>query len=83
MKKIFNEGNKIHSFISSSGSGTVINYGSGSEFLTCYGSGSISTTLAMIRFAIFISCTVISLGNTITLKNTLVHIISTLSLTCM
>ncbi len=29
-----------HNFISSSGSGTVINYGSGSDFLTSYGSGS-------------------------------------------
>jgi hypothetical protein len=39
MKKIFNEGNQIHNFMSSSGSGTVINYGSGSDFLTSYGSG--------------------------------------------
>ena len=29
MKKMFNEGNQIHNFISSSGSGTIINYGSG------------------------------------------------------
>ncbi len=36
---MFNEGNQIHNFISSSGSGTVINYGSGSDFLTSYGSG--------------------------------------------
>jgi hypothetical protein len=35
-------GNQIHNFISSSSSGTVINYGSGSEFLTSYGSGSAS-----------------------------------------
>jgi hypothetical protein len=42
MKKIFNEGNQIHNFISSSGSGTVINYGTGSDFLTSYGSGSTS-----------------------------------------
>jgi hypothetical protein len=34
MKKMLNEGNQIHNFISSSGSGTVINYGSGSGF-TC------------------------------------------------
>ena len=36
----------IHNFISSSGSGTVINYGSGSDFLTSYGSsyGSGSTS---------------------------------------
>ena len=36
MKKIFNEGNQIHNLMSSSGSGTVINYGSG------YSSGSTS-----------------------------------------
>jgi hypothetical protein len=29
-KKMLNDGNQIHNFISSSGSGTVINYGSGS-----------------------------------------------------
>jgi len=39
MKKKINEGNQIHNFMSSSGSGTVINYGSGSDFLTSYGSG--------------------------------------------
>jgi hypothetical protein len=39
MKNIFNVGNQIHNFMSSSGSGTVINYGSGSDFLTSYGSG--------------------------------------------
>ncbi len=46
MKKMFNEGNQIHNFMSSSGSGTVINYGSGSNFLTSYGSrsGSGSTS---------------------------------------
>jgi hypothetical protein len=36
---VFNEGNQIHNFMSSSGSGTVINYGSDSDFLTSYGSG--------------------------------------------
>jgi hypothetical protein len=36
---MFNEGNQIHNFMSSSGSGTVINYGSGSDFLTSYRSG--------------------------------------------
>jgi hypothetical protein len=38
---MFNEGNQIHNFMSSSGAGTVINYGSGSasDFLTSYGSG--------------------------------------------
>jgi hypothetical protein len=43
---MFNEGIQIHNFMSSSGSGTVINYGSGSDFLTSsgsgYGSGSTS-----------------------------------------
>ncbi len=39
MEKLFKEGNQIHNFMSSSGSGTVINYGSDSEFLTSYGSG--------------------------------------------
>jgi hypothetical protein len=43
-EKMLNKGNQIHNFISSSGSGTVINYGSGSDFLTCYGSGSCSTS---------------------------------------
>jgi hypothetical protein len=37
-KKMLNEGNQIHNLISSSGSGTVINYGSSSDFLTSYGS---------------------------------------------
>ncbi len=41
---MLNEGNQIHNLISSSGSGTVINYGSGSDFLTSYGSGSGSTS---------------------------------------
>ena len=45
-EKMLNEGNQIHNFISSSGSGSVINYGSGSDFLTsyssCSGSGSKS-----------------------------------------
>ncbi len=42
MQKMVNEGNQIHNFKSSSGSGTVINYGSGFDFLTSYGSGSAS-----------------------------------------
>jgi hypothetical protein len=37
---MLNEGNQIQNFISSFGSGTVINYGSGSNFLTSYDSGS-------------------------------------------
>jgi hypothetical protein len=44
MNKILNEGNQLNNLISSSGSGTVIKYGSGSDFLTCYGSGSGSTS---------------------------------------
>ena len=44
MRKMFNEGNQIHNLISSSGSGTVSNYGSGSDFLTSSGSGSGSTS---------------------------------------
>jgi hypothetical protein len=42
MKKMFNEGNQIHNFMSSSCSGSVIKYGSGSgsDFLTSYSSGS-------------------------------------------
>jgi hypothetical protein len=54
---MLNEGNQIHNLISSSGSGTVINYGSGygSDFLTSYGSGSGSTTLKIrqINYARF------------------------------
>jgi hypothetical protein len=42
MIKMLNEGSQIYNFISSSGSGTGINYGSGSDFLTSYGSGSTS-----------------------------------------
>jgi hypothetical protein len=37
---MLSEGNQIHHLISSSGSGTVIDYGSGSDFLKSYGSGS-------------------------------------------
>ncbi len=44
---MFNEGNQIHNFMSSSGSGTVINYGSGSDFLTSYGSGSTSQKITV------------------------------------
>jgi hypothetical protein len=43
---MLNEGNQIHIFLSSSGSGTVNNYdsGSGSDFLTRYSSGSDFTS---------------------------------------
>ncbi len=40
MNKLFNEANQIHNFMFSSSGGTVIDYGSGSDFLTSYGSGS-------------------------------------------
>ncbi len=36
---MLNAGNQIHYFIYTSGSGTVINFGSGSNFLTSYNSG--------------------------------------------
>jgi hypothetical protein len=47
MKNILNEENQIHNFISSSGSGTIINYGSGSDFLKSYGSGSASQNVTV------------------------------------
>jgi hypothetical protein len=51
---MFNEGNQIHNFMSSSG--TIINYGSGSgsDFLTSYGSGSGSgSTTLLFLWVIF------------------------------
>jgi hypothetical protein len=39
---MLNKGNQIHNLISSSGSRTVLNYGSGSDYLTSYCSGSTS-----------------------------------------
>jgi hypothetical protein len=39
---MFNGGKQMYNFMSSFGSGTVIKYGSGSDFLTSYGSGSTS-----------------------------------------
>ncbi len=50
---MLNERNQIHNFISSSGSETVINYGSGSDFLTSSGSGSGSTTLMRRHYQFF------------------------------
>jgi hypothetical protein len=43
---MLSEGNQIHNFTSSSNSGTVANYDSGSDFdlLTCYGYGSGSAS---------------------------------------
>ncbi len=46
---MLNEGNQIQNFISSSGSGTVINYGSGSDFLTSYGAGSGSGSTMLVE----------------------------------
>jgi hypothetical protein len=43
-EKVFNDGNLIHNFISSSGSGTVIRCGSVSYFVTQLRSGSGSTS---------------------------------------
>ncbi len=37
-EKILNEGKQIHNFISGSGSGAIINFGSVSDFLTSFGS---------------------------------------------
>ncbi len=45
---MFNEENQIHKFLSCSGSGTVINYGSGSDFVTSYGSGSTSQKVTVL-----------------------------------
>ncbi len=45
---MLNEENQIHNFISSSGSGTVINFGPGSDFLTSYGSGSTSQNVTVL-----------------------------------
>ncbi len=53
-KKMLNEVNQIHNFISSSGSGTVINYGSGSGFLTSY--GKIYFTWENKIFTYFCTC---------------------------
>ncbi len=46
---MLNEGNQIHNIISSSGSGTEINYGSGSDFLTSSGSGSTTLSIGYCR----------------------------------
>jgi hypothetical protein len=52
MKKMLKEGNQIHNFISSSDSKTVINYGSGSDFLTSYDSGSASQKVTVPTVAV-------------------------------
>jgi hypothetical protein len=45
---MLSEGNQIHNFISSSGSGNVINYGSGSDFLTSSGSTRQKVTVPTV-----------------------------------
>jgi hypothetical protein len=45
---MLNEGKQIYNFIYSSGSGTVNNYGSGSDFLTNSGSTSQNVTVPTV-----------------------------------
>jgi hypothetical protein len=59
-EKMFNEGNQIHNFMSSSGSGTVINYGSGSDFFTSYGSGSTSQKVTVLTVPVPQHCSFVS-----------------------
>ncbi len=47
MQNMLNEGNQIHNFVSSSGSGSVIYYSSSFDFLTSYGSGSTSQKITV------------------------------------
>ncbi len=54
VKKTLNDGNKIHNFISSSGSGTVINYGSGSD-LQVTGPVPLVKKLRFLRFRFHIA----------------------------
>ncbi len=49
MKKILHKRKQIHNFISSSDSRTVIKYGSGSNFLTTYGSASQKVTVPKVQ----------------------------------
>ncbi len=55
MKKKLNEGNQIYNFISCSGSGTIINYGSGSDFLTNNGSGSTSQKVTVPKVPVLVT----------------------------
>ncbi len=50
VKVLSNEGNQINNFIYSSDSGTVINYVSGSDFLTCLVSVPLVKKLWLLRF---------------------------------
>ncbi len=65
---MLNEGNQTHSLISSSSSGTLINYGSGSDFLASYGSGSGSASQKVTVLTVPFS----GFGST-TLKMTLIR----------
>jgi hypothetical protein len=60
----------IHNFISSSGSGTVINYGSGSDFLTSYGSGSTSqkVTVPTVPVPVPQHCVILGIDKSLTDK---------------
>jgi hypothetical protein len=55
-EKDVNEGNQIHNFIPSSGSGTLINYDSGSDFLTSYGSYGSGSTMLLLNQPLIIIC---------------------------
>ena len=83
-ENIFNEGNQIHNFMSSSGSGTVINYGSGSDFLTSYGSGSTSQKVTVPTVPVPIPvpqhCATHRYGSTILLVSTIISPQTRLSL---
>ncbi len=70
---MLNEGNQIHNFISSSGSGTVINYGSGSDFLTSYGSGStsqqVTVPVLLVKKLRFLRCRFLNAALFVNSKN--------------
>jgi hypothetical protein len=53
-RKMLNEGNQIHNFISSSGSGTVINYGSGSGSTTLPLFGPKTNRVHVIKSQIYL-----------------------------
>jgi hypothetical protein len=54
MKKFLNDDNQIHNFISSSGSGTVTNYGYGSDFLANYCSTSQKVTVPTVPVPVLV-----------------------------
>jgi hypothetical protein len=59
---MLNEGNQMHYFLSSSSSGTVINYGSGSDFLMSYSSGSTSQKITVPTVPVPQRCDRVGLG---------------------